>query len=706
MDAYQLASEYARHTNKCIFLTGKAGTGKTTFLRNLSLTAEKQMAIIAPTGVAAINAGGSTIHSLFQLPPQLFLPTEQAYAQLFAEMQMRKQKIQLLRNLELLVIDEISMVRADLLDAIDAVLRHYRHRNQPFGGVQMLFIGDLFQLSPVARYDDWNLLRSYYEGPYFFQSRVFREVNPVYIELDRVFRQQNASFVDVLNQVRNNCLTSDSRNLLNSHYEPCFSLRAFDNQPHCPIILSTHNQKVDRINEEELERLQGKEREFTAKVTGNFPESMYPIDKVLTLKIGARVMFVKNDSSPDKRYYNGKLGVVTSWTKAGVTVQSEGELIDVETEIWDNVRYEPDAQTETVRVESIGSFEHIPLRLAWAITIHKSQGLTFDDVVIDAEDAFAAGQVYVALSRCRTLEGITLLSKIPESALTNAQDVLRYVGNQPGIDIVNAQLPASETEYLVAILTNLFDFREMLRKVNWLRAITHREAAYSEETESYLNGLKTAIEEQVGVGERFQNQLRTIILSEMTSAPAQSKSIASGKEESLLETRLRAAEGYFVPILTNLFNALKGSPCTTENKESRVEFEEVINDLLADVSRFLFIVPRMAKKPCIQQFHAARTLFRLPSVHISASTEKQERVEDSPNPQLLRALLARRREIADDAGVERYMVARTDSLKDIARRLPLTKRELMKTKDFGKKKYDIWGDEILRMVQRYAASRR
>lgn len=683
MDAYQLASEYARHTNKCVFLTGKAGTGKTTFLRNLALSAEKPMAIVAPTGVAAINAGGSTIHSFFQLPPQLFLPTDQSYKNLFAEMQMRKQKIQLLRNLELLVIDEISMVRADLLDAIDAVLRHYRHRQQPFGGVQMLFIGDLFQLSPVARQTDWDLLRSYYEGPYFFQSHVFREVCPVYIELDKVFRQQNQTFVDVLNQVRNNCLTPESRALLNSRYQPDFSLRQYDSSAHYPIILSTHNQKVDKINADELALLAGKERTFQAKVAGTFPESMYPIDKELTLKIGARVMFVKNDSSSEKRYYNGKLGVVTSWTDDGVKVESEGKVIDVGTEVWENIRYEADAKTETVNTEVIGAFEHLPLRLAWAITIHKSQGLTFDDVVIDAVDAFAAGQVYVALSRCRSLEGIILLSQIPETALANAHEVIRYVDSQPSVEVVNDRLPQSETDYLTAILTGLFDFRDMLRKVNALRSITSKEAAYSEGTTQYLDALKNVFEENVSIGERFQNQIRAII------------------NQPNLQERLQAAEGYFAPRFKDTANVLKASPCTTDNKDSRQDFEEVINELYVDVMRWLYILPRVAKKPCIQQYHTARTLFPLPKIHISASTEKQERTEDSKNPQLLKALYARRSELARDADVELYVIAKNDSLKEIANRLPITKRELMKVKDFGKKKYDIWGEEILRMVRKY-----
>lgn len=698
MDAYQLASEYARHTNRCIFLTGKAGTGKTTFLRNLALSAEKQMAIVAPTGVAAINAGGTTIHSFFQLPPQLFLPTEEARVMLFSEMQMRKQKIQVLRNLELLVIDEISMVRADLLDAIDAVLRHFRRRrNEPFGGVQLLFIGDLFQLSPVARYDEWQLLRPYYEGPYFFQARVLKEVAPIYIELDHVFRQQNQQFIDVLNQVRNNCLSAASRNLLNSRYQPDYQPSKEDFH----IILSTHNAKVDSINSSELANLSTRAYTFHAKVEGNFPESMYPIEKSLTLKEGARVMFVKNDSSPEKRYYNGKLGIITQLSPKGIQVTCEDETIEVGEETWENLRYEPGKTAETVNVEVVGTFKQVPLRLAWAITIHKSQGLTFDDVVIDAADAFASGQVYVALSRCRSLEGIILLSKIPESALTNAQEVLRFTQNQPDIAAIGDMLSGSQTQYLQAILCRIYDFSDSLHRINHMRELTTKEAAYSEETRPFLEQIKTDIEQYYVWGQRFQLEICQRVQHE-----AQAR--AEATEGPTLESRLRDAAAYFGPLLTKLIEQIKQSPCTTDNAESRTDFEQAINELFIDLQRQVFLMGQMAKKPCIQQFHQARKNFRLPTIRISASAEKQaEHATDLtqyPNHALLIALFARRRTIANEAEVELYTVAKTDSLKLIALTLPTTKKELMKIKGFGKAKYDIWGEEILQMVARYILS--
>lgn len=688
MDAYQLAAAYARHTNRCIFLTGKAGTGKTTFLRSLADESLKQMAVVAPTGVAAINAGGATIHSFFQLPPQLFLPTPEARTQLFSEMQMRRQKIRVLQNLELLVIDEISMVRADLLDAIDAVLRHFRHRNMPFGGVQVLFIGDLFQLSPVARQQEWDILRSFYDGPYFFQARVFREMAPVYIELDHVFRQDNEQFVEVLNQVRNNCLTPASRTLLNTRYQPSYE----QTEDNYHIILSTHNQKVDSINERQLEQLGGLTFSYHAAVDGTFPESMFPIEETLRLKVGARVMFVKNDTSPEKRYYNGKLGIVTALDNETITVSSEGETIEVKPEEWTNVRYEPGSTNETVNPVVVGTFRQMPLRLAWAITIHKSQGLTFDDVVIDAVDAFASGQVYVALSRCRTLEGIILLSKIPEAALTNAQEVLRYVDAQPGIEAMAEVLPTAQNEYLTALLTGIFDFREPLRKAEQLRGITSKEAAYSPQTPDFLLNIKGGLEGLQVIGETFQQQLRQIIYAESLGQKL--------PPEMALPARVKAASDYFAPKVGELIEKLRQSPCTTDNKESRSDFEEVINGLFADLSRQLFLMQKMAIGPSIQRYQAERKRFTLPTFVITANPDTVAN-EDIPNLPLYRQLMARRAQLAKDAGVEPWNFGRKLTIIDICTQLPTTKRDLMKINQFGKKKYDAWGEEILQDVARY-----
>ena len=575
MNAYELAYEYVQHTNRCIFLTGKAGTGKTTFLRRLKQECQKQMAVVAPTGVAAINAEGVTIHSLFQLPPQVFLPTPEARRQLFSEMQMRAQKQRVLRNLELLVIDEVSMVRSDLLDTIDAVLRHMKHRpNHPFGGAQVLFIGDLFQLSPVAREQEWRLMQPYYEGAYFFQAQVFRELHPVYIELDHVFRQTNSEFIELLNQVRNNSLTAQALAVLNKRYIPDFEpTRQADNY----ITLSTHNSKVDAINRREMEALKAKSYTYHATIKNTFPESMFPMDQVLTLKVGARVMFIKNDSSQEKLYYNGKLGVVTALSKTTITVTCEDDMVvEVHSETWENIRYTSDTGADTIASEVIGTFTHYPLRLAWAITIHKAQGLTFDHVVIDAADAFAAGQVYVALSRCRSLEGIVLHTPIPNKALTNAREVLFFTNNQSDISVVEAQLPLAQRDFLSVVLCALFDFRAIIdRFASLARAVKNMDSVQGDGSKFFISCIGGLEGIQV-IAERFQQQLRQIIYNNTLDAR--------------LYNRLEAASSYFAPKLQLLLDTIVACPIRTNDRADASYIQQNITDLYAELSRDVYLM--------------------------------------------------------------------------------------------------------------------
>lgn len=603
MNAYELAYEYVQHTNRCIFLTGKAGTGKTTFLRRLKTETLKQMTVVAPTGVAAINAEGVTIHSLFQLPPQLFLPTPEARRKLFSEMQMRSHKQRVLRNLELLVIDEVSMVRADLLDTIDAVLRHFKHRpNIPFGGAQVLFIGDLFQLSPVAREDEWRLLGDYYDGPYFFQAQVFRELQPVYIELDHVFRQTNMDFVEILNQVRNNALTPESRKMLNRRYNPYFQI---DKNGEHYITLSTHNSKVDAINQRELDALKTQTYTYQARVKDTFPESMYPIDKTLTLKVGAKVMFVKNDSEPEKLYYNGKLATVTALSKNEIHVLCEdGTEVDVHTETWENLRYFSETGSDQVEVEVIGSFTHFPLRLAWAITIHKAQGLTFDYVVIDAEDAFAAGQVYVALSRCRSLEGIVLLTPIPMRALTNAREVLYFTQNQLDISATEQRLAPAQTEYLTILLCSLYDFRSIINRLSALSRQVKNMGSVQGDVSAFFSTCIGGLEGLQIIAERFQQQIRQIVY---TTSSALNSPIVSLPN---LSDRLMAAANYFSPKIQQLLSSLATCPLRTNDKEDAVYIKQHLLDIHAELSRFEYIQLRVPKSLTPDGFFQARHAFR------------------------------------------------------------------------------------------------
>ena len=607
MTSQELAYHYVQHTNRCIFLTGKAGTGKTTFLRRLKQECPKQMAVVAPTGVAAINAEGVTIHSLFQLPPQLFLPTYEARRQLFSEMQMRANKQRVLRNLELLVIDEVSMVRADLLDTIDAVLRHFKHRPTiPFGGVQLLVIGDLFQLSPVVREEEWRLLQPYYEGPYFFQARVFRELKPVYIEFEHVYRQTNVEFLSILNEVRNNALTPQSFAVLNGR------VQKFSGSGEA-ITLSTHNSKVDAINQREMDALKGKEYTYKATITDTFPESMYPIDEQLTLKVGARVMFIKNDSSTDKLYYNGKLGVVTSLSKQAIHVRcDDGTEVNVHNEVWENIRYNADSGSDQVQTEIIGTFTHYPLRLAWAITIHKAQGLTFDQLIIDAEDAFAAGQVYVALSRCRSLEGLTLLTPIPTRALTNAREVLQFTDNQDSLQTIEQNLQPAQKEYLTTLLCALFDFKEHAEQLYSLQRMANNMTSLQIPPNQYITDLITPLLELHGVGERFQQQIRQLMYNDQLDK---------------LQERLQAACQYYAPKIYELLKEMSDCPLRSNNQSDSAQLKQSILDIYAALSRKAYLQAQMAQDVTVEAYFEARKTYKYkePSLTIY-TTQRKSRV--------------------------------------------------------------------------------
>ena len=607
MTSQELAYHYVQHTNRCIFLTGKAGTGKTTFLRRLKQECPKQMAVVAPTGVAAINAEGVTIHSLFQLPPQLFLPTDEARRQLFSEMQMRANKQRVLRNLELLVIDEVSMVRADLLDTIDAVLRHFKHRPTiPFGGVQLLVIGDLFQLSPVVREEEWRLLQPFYDGPYFFQARVFRELQPVYIEFEHVYRQTNLEFLSILNEVRNNILTTESLRILNSRYVPDFKSNSH-------ITLSTHNSKVDAINQREMDALKGREYTYNATITDTFPESMYPIDEQLVLKVGARVMFIKNDSSSEKLYYNGKLGVVASLSKQAINVLcDDGTEVNVHNEVWENIRYNADSGSDQVQTEIIGTFTHYPLRLAWAITIHKAQGLTFDQLIIDAEDAFAAGQVYVALSRCRSLEGLTLLTPIPTRALTNAREVLQFTANQDSLQTIEQNLQPAQKEYLTSLLCALFDFKEHTEQLYSLQRMANNMTSLQIPPNQYISDLISPLLDLHGVGERFQQQIRQLMYHD---------------QQDKLQERLQAASQYYAPKLYELLKAVIDCPLRSNNQSDAGQLKQSILDIYAALSRKTYLQAQMAKVATVETYFEARKNYKYKEPTLTIyTTQRKSRV--------------------------------------------------------------------------------
>lgn len=510
----QLAYDFIERTGSHVFLTGKAGTGKTTFLKRLREHSSKQLIVTAPTGVAAINAGGVTIHSFFQLPfgPQVFNDSSKtATSQKSVDInKFSREKIRIIQKLDLLVIDEISMVRADLLDAIDRVLRRYKKRYLPFGGVQVLMIGDVRQLAPVVTESDWKILKDHYDSPYFFNSKSLAQSSYVTIELQHIFRQRDAAFIQLLNQVRDNTLNAEGLDLLKSRYQPDFMPDSQDGY----ITLTTHNQQANVINEGKLAEIQEEPVFFLAEISGTFPEYSYPTEVLLELKIGAQVMFARNDVSREKRFYNGKLGTIIAVDQEVVTVEcSDGSIVETEAVEWHNYAFSIDAETEEIKETLLGTFKQIPLKLAWAITIHKSQGLTFDKVVIDAGAAFASGQVYVALSRCTSLEGVILRSRIDARRLFVDASVKMFLEdaarNQPDVK----QLEAAECAYKQHLLQELFEFQSIRNRIDhcskWIR---DNENTLGEQALTTIRGLTNDFRKDIqDVSRSFSVQMERLL---------------------------------------------------------------------------------------------------------------------------------------------------------------------------------------------------
>ena len=457
----QVAWDFVENTGRSIFLTGKAGTGKTTFLKAVVKHSRKRPIVVAPTGVAAINAGGVTIHSFFQLPFSPYVPG----AKVDSKYDFGREKRKIIASIDLLIIDEISMVRADLLDAIDSVLRRFRDRYQPFGGVQLLMIGDLAQLTPVVTPEDEQVLKPYYDTPYFFGSKALQQIDYVTIQLEHVYRQQDSKFIEILNQVRSGHPSQEALDALNTRAVANSSLLTLHSSLKSAIRLTTHNNLANFYNESELQKLPGRAFQYRAEVKGTFPDYSYPTAETLVLKQGAQVMFVKNDPSGEHRYYNGRIGHIQEIDEQRLTVYCDGDAdaIEVEPLEWENTHYTLNEKTREIEAEVQGTFKQMPLRLAWAITIHKSQGLTFDRAIIDANQSFAPGQVYVALSRCRTLEGLMLASPLQARAIINDERVDSYIVQQESeAQRSIEQLPQLKHEYERYLLLQLFDFRSLL----------------------------------------------------------------------------------------------------------------------------------------------------------------------------------------------------------------------------------------------------
>lgn len=540
----ELAWQFVANTGTSVFLTGKAGTGKTTFLKRLRTLLPKRMVVLAPTGVAAINAGGQTIHSFFQFSPAPFVPGAST-KETGSYFRMAQQKKNLIRTLDLLVIDEISMVRADLLDRIDDTLRRYRDPLRPFGGVQLLLIGDLMQLSPVTKNDEWAMLSPHYQTPYFFSSNALRKLPYVTIELSRIYRQQDDSFINILAKVRAGALTRADIDSLNARYIPAYNSTERDR-----IRLTTHNRSANAYNQSCLDRLPGRPFTFNCRVTGDFPEQNYPAEPQLVLKAGAQVMFIKNDPTGAHAYYNGKIGIITRISDEAVEVScSDSDApVTVTPVTWENNRYTLDALSKEIKEEVAGSFTQLPLRTAWAITVHKSQGLTFDKVTLDINSSFAHGQTYVALSRCRSLDGIVLTDRIDPRALITDPTVNSYIDTETGKMQSNIdRLPALRQSYAISLLDELYSFADIDRDYQWfLRVVDeHISSRYPK----FLIRVKA-------VGRPLQEKLSDIALRfrpVYATAMHQADGDISGTP---LESRIIGSCRYFADTIDEIFTSL------------------------------------------------------------------------------------------------------------------------------------------------------
>lgn len=581
-DEMNLAWRYLSATDTSVFLTGKAGTGKTTFLRRLLQLSPKRMAVLAPTGVAAINAGGQTIHSFFQLPFGPFVPG--AHRSDKNDYKMSQHKKDLIRSLDLLVIDEVSMVRADLLDSIDDAMRRYRDASKPFGGVQLLLIGDLMQLAPVAKPDEWNMLKEYYQTPYFFSSRALSEIEYVTIELRHIYRQTDTGFIDLLAHVRDGRVDARVLDKLNSRYIP-----GFNPEGNGWIRLTTHNHIVRDYNDSRLEALPGMGRTYTAAVNGEFAEANFPAEDVLCLKKGAQVMFVKNDPSGAHAYYNGKIGTVVDLDKDGVTVRcNDGtDPIKVGPTEWENTKYTLNPNTKEIEQKVAGTFTQIPLRLAWAITVHKSQGLTFDKAVLDIDASFSHGQAYVALSRCRSLEGLVLASPLSMSAVITDRVVKDYTDNAAArLDDSMRQLPALMTSYTTRLVCDLYSFVGISNALKWLMRVTDEHLSRITELHDKLYRADYELEQKVvAVSNKFAALCVAFIRD--------NGGIASGSE---MAERVKKSCVYFSGTLKEIFG---DDPCSDlelniNNKQTAKVYNNAVEGLRRAVAGKIAVLTAIA----------------------------------------------------------------------------------------------------------------
>ncbi len=688
----ELAWRLAEHTGANVFITGKAGTGKTTFLKKLTAESTKSIVVLAPTGIAALNAGGMTIHSFFQLSFSPYIPGIGQAESGSRFKKYSKEKIKIIRSLDTIVIDEISMVRADLLDAIDAKLKRYRNPALPFGGVQIIMIGDMQQLPPVAKEEEWRMLSEHYRSPYFFDSKVLESAPYETIELTKVYRQKDADFLKVLNAIRENQADQETLNILNSRYKPNFNPPESERY----IRLMTHNRQAHDVNESKMKELDATPHVFEAEIEGEFPELIYPAEKSLTLKEGAQVMFVKNDSSGTRRYYNGLIGHIKSISETGkIFVVTDEDLppIEVDKEMWENTSYEIDEKSKELKEKVVGRFSQIPLRLAWAITIHKSQGLTFDKAIINASAAFAHGQTYVALSRCRTLEGLVLERPLPAYAIICDRMVADFEKDCSCREADTKKVERLESDFeqrLNLDIPDLLGLRNAMEALHRAMQDSHA-SAFPKLTASYGDLFNNRFNELYKVSLRFQDQLRRMA--------------AEGASPSKIHERLKAASNYFLQELKPIFQFMKDLPSEVDNKDALkkylnamglVEYEAKLKEALMTAT----LEKKLSAKDFLKIKHDIAVTNNT-WVKPSAKEKISQLNSDIENPGLYQKLVKWRREKANEENQPAFVILGNKTLVMLANEAPQTEEDLLSIPGIGKKKKADYGADLLNIIRSY-----
>ena len=689
MSIYDFAKDIILNTDTTLFVTGRAGTGKTTLLRYVAESSQKNTVVVAPTGIAAINAGGVTIHSFFKLPFAPFIPSVIEAKKLIAGQKMRAEFRSVIRSVDMIIIDEVSMLRADILDAIDVVLRHYRNSKFPFGGVQMVFFGDMYQLPPVCVNDEWFILKDYYSTPYFFSAKVFEKQEIVCLELDKIFRQRDEDFVEILNQVRNNNISKENFNRLNDRYNPDFDL---ENNPDF-VVLTTHNAVSDDINESRLIDIDSKTFIFDAAIKGDFPEYLFPVEQQIVLKKGARVMFTANDHiNPERLYYNGKMGTVVELEDNNVYVTCDGEddPIQVNYETWENNTFSYNRKENSVDVKTIGTFTQLPLRLAWAITIHKSQGLTFQKVAIDAANSFTSGQVYVALSRCTSLDGIVLLSPINSNSIMVDSRIQRFSKNNFNEDLLPDFVNRKKRDTLCNMLIKLFSFNLLEVAVLDLKGyVTEFRADFSDYTPQMVENILSIVQDLSDVGTRFAVQLRKI---------------TNANDFSLLNSRVNDAKKYFLQRLETLEKAMDITNVSTKKKERANKFSKFLNEVNKNLQETLFFLKNLDDDISVEQFYMLRHEFVVEKVNYNVyEEEKEDANEQTVDSELIAViyskLMAWRNNLAKELDIPSYLIFKKDTIMEMAQKMPDTKDKLLKINGVGKVKAGKYGQECIDIIK-------